>query len=1038
MYWNLNKTEPQHRLTFELILKIGLITLCFLFVITEALYAQSPPAKPPLEHEIQTYRAPDNKVFINQHQSYQFMFLGMQSEATQVLEDAEKQRSQLLPEGATNVQISNADGSVISYPLVVDGTAPVSTIELVNAPLFTNDEGRLYVGKSMSVKYEAVDESAGVLNTYWALNNGAFNPFTEENPTFRNNQNYMLYYYAVDRVGNVEPVQTLEFEVDVTGPQVLQHVEGPQNLSVIAAEATISLAATDNASGVNSIFFWFDENEASQYSTSISLNDLEDGDHILFAYATDNVKNAGDTLAYRFYLDRNSPEIAVELSGDVFKQDATTYLSAESSITLIPRDNKSGAASTKYQINQNPERPYSNPIRLPSVSGTYTVTYYSGDVVGNTSDKESVKLYLDNGRPSTNIRFQGYYSKKGDGYAINPETKIALDAGDLESGLKEVRYKINDEPWEVYTTPISFTQIETVSLSYYSIDQVNNQEEEQRIKLTIQETENTDLYVQPERISPENSSFMKIEEAIQGPDKEVYLWLSSSDADDSEKFMLSFSSDSTTVFPINLKKNTENIIQVEVDESNTRYPITIDGTSPTSTIKASGAASFKQGETLIFAPGVNLALSASDNITGVKEMYTSENGGRYQPYDKMLSGYYTEQNYAIRYYSVDEVGNEENEQLFQFNVDATAPITSHRFSSNFSGSNLSKHTTILLEADDNLAGIDTTYIQLNNEKPIIYNAEIKLSELGDFEEAYNTIYYYSVDRVGNREQKKQFNFKIDKTGPVVNAVWQGPHFEAKNQVYIHPTTELALKANDEEMEIRTVWYSTNGESNRQPYSHPVSFKAGSFSVLQFAAEDELGNQSEVHNLNVAVDGAAPQTQHVISGDRIESKNGFIFGPGATLSFSAADRASGVAYINYSINSETMTRYSQSIQFKQSGQKIVRFQAVDQVGNVEELQVLSVLYDETAPEIDISFSKQPHQQNDKEVTIDAETLISITSIDRESEVKSLEYKLGEQAYKPYFRPIKMQGRSPQKLIIRSIDLFGNEQIKVITIQLNSKK
>ncbi|MEO9884379.1 MAG: hypothetical protein ABJG33_01940, partial [Balneola sp.] len=224
-------------------------------------------------------------------------------------------------------------------------------------------EGRLYVGKSMSVKYEAVDESAGVLNTYWALNNGAFNPFTEENPAFRNNQNYMLYYYAVDRVGNVEPVQTLEFEVDVTGPQVLQHVEGPQNLSVIAAEATISLAATDNASGVNSIFFWFDENEASQYSTSISLNDLEDGDHILFAYATDNVKNAGDTLAYRFYLDRNSPEIAVELSGDVFKQDATTYLSSESNITLIPRDNKSGAASTKYQINQNPERPYSNPIR---------------------------------------------------------------------------------------------------------------------------------------------------------------------------------------------------------------------------------------------------------------------------------------------------------------------------------------------------------------------------------------------------------------------------------------------------------------------------------------------------------------------------------------------------------------------------------------------------------------------------------------------------------------------------------------------------
>lgn len=1036
MYWNLNKTEPQNRLTFGLILKVGLIALCFLFLITKSVYAQAPPVKPPLKHEIQTYRAPDNKVFINQHQSYQFMFLGMQSEATQVLEDAEKQRSLLLPEGATNIQISNADGSIISYPLVVDGTAPVSTIELVNAPLFTSDEGKLFVGKNMAIKYEAVDEAAGVLNTYWALNNGAFNPFTEKNPAFVNNQNYLLYYYAVDRVGNVEPVQTLEFEVDVTGPQVLQHIEGPQNLSVIAAEATISLTATDNASGVNRIFFWFDENEASSYSTPISLSDLEDGDHILFAYATDNVKNAGDTLAYRFYLDRNSPEIAVKLSGDVFEQDATTYLSAESSIALIPSDNKSGAASTKYQINQNPERPYSKPIQLPTVSGTYTITYYSGDVVGNTSDKQSVKLYLDNGRPNTNIRFQGYYSKKGDGYAINPETKITLEAGDLESGIKEVRYKINDEQWKVYTSPISFTQKEAISLSYYSIDQVNNQEEEQRIKLTIQEIENTASFVQPERITSENSSFMKIEKAIQGPDKEVYLWISSSDADDSEKFMLSFSSDSSTVFPINLQKNTENIVQVEVEENSTRYPITIDGTPPTSTIKASGAASIKQGETLIFAPGVNLTLSASDNITGVKEMYTSENGGRYQPYDKMLSGYYTEQNYAIRYYAVDEVGNEENEQLFQFNVDATAPITSHRFLSNFSGSNLSKYTTLLLEADDNLAGIDSTYIQLNNGKPIIYNSEITLAELGDFDEAYNTIYYYSVDRVGNREQKKQFTFKIDKIGPTVNANWQGPHFETGNQVYIHPSTNLALEANDDEMEIRTIWYTTDGNANKESYNQPVSFKAESFPRLQFAAIDELGNQSEIHNLRIAVDGTAPKTQHTITGDRIESKNGFIFGPGATLSFSASDRASGVAYINYSINSETMTRYSQAIQFKQSGQKIVRFQAVDQVGNVEELQVLSVLYDETAPEIDVSFSKQPHQQNDNEVTIDAETLISITSIDRESEVKSLEYKLGEQNYKPYFRPIKMPGNSTQKLVIRSIDLFGNEQIKVITIKLKS--
>lgn len=1013
--------------------KLWGVLLAILVMAAGDISAQTDNTKPPLNHSMQTFTDDDNQVFVNQHQGYQFLFSGLKTEDRQVLQNG-GETMVALPEGTTTIQVSAADGSTISYPITVDGSSPNSSISLENAPVYRSDSGVTYAGKNLKLKYNSSDNLSGVQDKYWAINNGSYNPFTNENLSFSNNASYLIYYYAVDRVGNVEGIQNIEFVVDVMGPEVNYVVEGPQNLSVTSSESGISLNAIDEGAGVNQIYYWFDEGNASAYSTRIGLNNLDDGEHTLYAYATDNVENSGDTLAYTFYLDRDTPTVTAEINGEVFEQQSTTYISPQSTVSLRPQDNKSGVSATRYQVNQQPEENYTNPIRLPSNSGTYSITYYATDVVGNRGDRQSLKVYLDNGRPVTNVRFQGYYSTTPSGYAIGSDTRIELSASDLESGIKEVRYRLDNGDWRTYDEPLSFEETDPLLLTFYAEDQVGNRETEQQIEIVIREQEQLSMNAEPERVVTGNSRFMKVDEAIQGPNKPVYLWVSSTSADTSQKFMISYAEDSSQVFPLSMESDKETVVSVGVEGEATNYPVTVDGTAPQSTLKATGATSYQNGETLIFAPGVSLSITAEDNITGVKEIYASENGGRYQLYDKPLSGYFSEQKYAIRYYAVDKVGNEENENLYEFNVDATPPITTHRFLNNYSGSNLSLYTTIQLEAVDNMSGVDTTFIQLNENKPVRYTGDLQLSELGTYENTFNTIYYYSVDKVGNEEQEKQFNFKIDTSGPVVEVGWQGDYYQASERVFIHPSTKMGLTASDEEMEIRNIWFTKTGEDERTTYQNPITFSGENQTRINFAAIDVLGNQGKVYQKNIIVDASAPATSYSISGQTLDNGEIVILGKDAQIDFSATDNKSGVAQIRYGINSENLVRYDNPIQFRSSGNKVIRFQAMDRVGNVEELNTLTVVYDRAAPIIDVSYSKQPQSQENYTVQVDAETLISITSVDSESEVQSLEYKWNEENFSTYFRPIKNAETGTHSLTIRTTDVLGNERSQTWQIEI----
>lgn len=999
------------------------------------------PEKPQPDYPMQMVEDEEGNRFVNQHQAYQFLYAGSETGVNKTF-SSENGSDHRLGEGATTITITDASGNEHAYKLFVDGTPPSSIITFENAPIYEDENGTTFVGQKLQINFASDDNISGVRQQYWALNEQPFTVYNGQNIEFVNNESYLLYYYAVDRVGNTETPSVKPFQVDVTGPEVSFSIDGPGNVNVLSSRATILLNATDNASGVNTIMYQIDDASPNEYSTPILLNKLDDGEHQLKAWSVDNTENTGDTLRYQFYLDQNSPDLLTEILGVHFRDKDDIYLSPSASIAILADDNRAGTDNITYQINQLPERLYSEPIQIPEENGSYTLTYSASDAVGNTGDKQSMKVFLDNKKPSTRLRFEGYYSSTSGGFAIQPQTTISLNASDLESGIDEIRYKVGKEDWKTYQEPFQLSETEETQITFYAVDNVGNREFEQNVMLKIIEEDLTAQLSGPERVASQPSSFDYMDGELKGPDTPVYLWLSAHPSDTAQSYLLSHSSDSSQTFPINLYTDKQNVIEVTVfqEDSRSDYPVLVDATPPETELTHSSAQTYTQRDELISAPGMVINLEADDKLSGVKTIFVSENGGRYQPYDKPLSGYFSERLNIIRYYSADSVGNEEEVHEFQFTVDATPPITTHSFTGRFSGSNLSPNTTFTLQSDDNKSGVKNIFVQLNDEDPQVYSGgEVRLGDLGTPDQEFSTIYYYAVDNVGNTEQKKQFNFSIDAQGPEVQYSWRGNYFKKDTDSYfIHPEAELNIDANDAKMEIDEKWFRLSGglTQRRTTYTEPLSFpeSLNQSVTITVGAVDELGNQGDEAEIDVTVDASAPTTTYAINGEQISSVNSFILGSGAAISLSARDSGSGIKSTTYQINNQAPKSYSNPIRFYQSGAITLTIGSTDNVGNREDKQKISFIYDAAAPEITWSFSKEPVSERGNVLTLPENTLISISASDSESEVQSLKFKRNEEDdYKTYYRPLKIKSSDQaQKLYLRSVDLLGNERIEELTI------
>jgi hypothetical protein len=236
-------------------------------------------------------------------------------------------------------------------------------------------------------------------------------------------------------------------------------------------ELSIKLATADEMSGINALYQSLDGIDYAVYQ----LTTLAQGQHKLKFYAVDNVGNAETPHERLFTVDLSAPETfhnVVGISSD-------NVISLSTKIYLTAQDSISGVAKTEYAFDAAPRIPYvvNNMLPLTTLAdGNHVLSYYSKDNVNNMETIKELKFYLDRTAPIMASDVLGDRFVVGTKVYFSGRTKLKLTAIDNKSGIKEVLYSIDGEPFQTYSEPIYLpSKPGQHTVKYYALDNASNQ-----------------------------------------------------------------------------------------------------------------------------------------------------------------------------------------------------------------------------------------------------------------------------------------------------------------------------------------------------------------------------------------------------------------------------------------------------------------------------------------------------------------------------------------------------------------------------------
>ncbi|RSD25196.1 OmpL47-type beta-barrel domain-containing protein [Mesobacillus subterraneus] len=331
-----------------------------------------------------------------------------------------------------------------------------------------------------------------------------------------------------------------------------------------------------------------------------------------------------------------------------------------------------------------------------------------------------------------------------------------------------------------------------------------------------------------------------------------------------------------------------------------------------------------------------------------------------------LSYTLTDLTYANHEYYVTSYSNSFGESepsnivLAKLIVDTQAPVTSSNIKNDWSNESVS----VKLTASDDETGVAATYYSVNGSGFVEGITAIVSGE------GLHQIAYYSVDRAGNKEEVKTETVKIDFQAPNtisnMDANWKRDSFTVE------------LNAEDGLSGVSKTYYSVNGEDFTEGNTLILT-EDGAYQVSYFS-KDLAGNTEAVKTEIVKIDKSAPVTAANAQEEWYKSD--------AKIELTSQDSFSGVDTAYYSINGSEFVEGDNFILSEEGVHKVSYF-STDQAGNKEEVQVIYVKVDKTAPVITTEF--------DDEYVLGTSLAIKYIAADKYSGIKSEEITVNDIEY-----------------------------------------
>ncbi|MEV4534124.1 family 16 glycoside hydrolase [Asanoa sp. NPDC049518] len=359
-----------------------------------------------------------------------------------------------------------------------DTTAPTVTAAVDG----DQDENGAYLG-SATVTVTASDTESGVASVEYSLDGGAFAAYTAP-VTVNTTGAHTVQYRATDVAGNTSSAQSLAFTVvdppnpDNTAPVVTTTVAGEKDDDGAYVDvATVTVAATDEGSGVASIEYSLDGAPYSAYTAPFAVN--QRGVHTVSARATDEAGNTSTPTTVQFTVaegpagDNTPPTVTASVAGDQNEQGA--YVGS-ATVTVTATDAESGVDTVEYAVDGGAWTAYTAPVTV-TATGSHTLTFRATDEAGNTSTPGNVQFAVadapnpDQTAPTANATVAGNRDSTG---AYVGAATVTVTASDADSGVATVEYSLDGAPYATYTAPVSVNQPGSHTVSYRATDRAGN------------------------------------------------------------------------------------------------------------------------------------------------------------------------------------------------------------------------------------------------------------------------------------------------------------------------------------------------------------------------------------------------------------------------------------------------------------------------------------------------------------------------------------------------------------------------------------
>lgn len=253
---------------------------------------------------------------------------------------------------------------------------------------------------------------------------------------------------------------------------------------------------------------------------------------------------------------------------------------------------------------------------------------------------------------------------------------------------------------------------------------------------------------------------------------------------------------------------------------------------------------------------------------------------------------------------------------------------------------------------------DTKFYKIDGGEEKKYTEPFTLTDEGP-----HVIYYYSVDKMGNKEMQKSINVIVDKTAPEVTVLVTAPFSKTGEIIYASDkfSYNYTITAKDNIVGVAGISYAVAGDDHKE-YVKPFTVNSLEPVKVDVAAEDKVGNLTKKYktkvidengnvlaesmdDVKISVDKTAPTVEIKADKEFYKKENTLVASKEFKYTITAADTESGIKSIWYRIdNKSEFILYTGEIMFNTNGTHKIEAIAKDGVGNISKTAVLDIFVD----------------------------------------------------------------------------------------------